>query len=117
MQGVAFMGAFFHAAPLMESHGLSRERLFEGIRKQLNKKFGHLGEQVVEDNVRVITRGFDEVQVLEPENYNDEGYDDVLPLIPPTSDGNVQRVIRCRPRSVWGLPGLGGAVSPWAKTR
>jgi pyruvate-ferredoxin/flavodoxin oxidoreductase len=49
MQGVAFMGAFFRAAPLMESHGLSRERLFEGIRKQLTKKFGHLGEQVVEE--------------------------------------------------------------------
>jgi pyruvate-ferredoxin/flavodoxin oxidoreductase len=84
MQGVAFMGAFFRAAPLMESHGLSRERLFEGIQKQLNKKFGHLGEQVVEDNMRVITRGFDEIQVLEPESYDDEGYDDTLPLIPPT---------------------------------
>jgi len=87
MQGVAFMGAFFRAAPLMESHGLSRERLFEGIRKQLNKKFGHLGEQVVEDNMRVITRGFDEIQVLEPESYDDEGYDDTLPLIPPTMAG------------------------------
>ncbi len=58
MQGVAFMGAFFHAAPLMETHDLSRERLFEGIRKQLNKKFGHLGQRVVEDNVRVITSRF-----------------------------------------------------------
>ena len=57
MQGVAFMGAFFHAAPLMEKHDLTRERLFEGIRKQLNKKFGHLGERVVEDNIRVIPRG------------------------------------------------------------
>ena len=82
MQGVAFMGAFFNAAPLMDTHGLSRERLFEGIRKQLTKKFGHLGESVVEDNIRVITRGFDEVQALDPEEYGDEGHEELLPLIP-----------------------------------
>ncbi len=44
MQGVAFMGAFFRAAPLMSKYELTRERLFEGILKQLNKKFGHLGQ-------------------------------------------------------------------------
>ncbi len=82
MQGVAFMGAFFRAAPLMAAHGLTRERLFEGIRKQLNKKFGHLGERVVEDNIRVITRGFDEVQALDPEEFTDEGHEELLPLIP-----------------------------------
>ncbi len=82
MQGVAFMGAFFHAAPLMKTHDLTRERLFEGIRKQLNKKFGHLGERVVEDNVRVISRGFDEVKKLELEDFLDEGHEELLPLIP-----------------------------------
>ncbi|MCW8926273.1 MAG: 2-oxoacid:acceptor oxidoreductase family protein, partial [Xanthomonadales bacterium] len=82
MQGVAFMGAFFHAAPLMSKYDLSRERLFEGIRKQLNKKFGHLGEQVVEDNVRVITRGYDELHTLDVEGLSDEGHEDLLPLIP-----------------------------------
>ena len=87
MQGVAFMGAFFHAAPLMADHDLTRERLFEGIRKQLNKKFGHLGERVVEDNVRVITRGFDEVQKLELEDFLDEGREELLPLIPAAMAG------------------------------
>ncbi|MCP4047201.1 MAG: pyruvate ferredoxin oxidoreductase, partial [Gammaproteobacteria bacterium] len=82
MQGVAFLGAFFSAAPLMSKHNLSRERLMEGIRKQLNKKFGHLGEQVVEDNIRVITRGFDEVVQLHPEEFLDEGHEELLPLIP-----------------------------------
>ncbi|MGD8384039.1 MAG: 2-oxoacid:acceptor oxidoreductase family protein [Lysobacterales bacterium] len=82
MQGVAFMGAFFRAAPLMDNYGLTRERLFEGIRKQLNKKFGHLGEAVVEDNMRVISRGFDEVRVLEPDEYEDQGHEELLPLIP-----------------------------------
>jgi pyruvate-ferredoxin/flavodoxin oxidoreductase len=61
MQGAAFMGAFFRGSPLMEREGLGEEKLFEGIKAQLNKKFSHLGERVVEDNVRVIRRGFDEV--------------------------------------------------------
>lgn len=82
MQGVAFMGAFFNAAPMMETHGLSKERLFEGILKQTTKKFGHLGERVVEDNMRVITRGFDEVQALDLEQLDDEGHEELLPLIP-----------------------------------
>ena len=62
MQGAAFMGAFFAASPLLEREGLDRDRLFVGIRKQLQKKFGRLGDQVVEDNVRVIQRGFDEIR-------------------------------------------------------
>jgi pyruvate-ferredoxin/flavodoxin oxidoreductase len=82
MQGVAFMGAFFNAAPLMKTYDLSRERLFEGIRKQLNKKFGHLGESVVEDNMRVITRGFDELHALDLDELEDQGHEELLPLIP-----------------------------------
>ena len=61
MQGAAFMGAFFHCAPLLEREGLDEKRLFEGIRAQTEKKFGHLGVRVVEDNIRVIRRGWDEV--------------------------------------------------------
>jgi len=41
-------------------------RIAVGIRKQLSKKFGSKGVQVVEDNVRVIRRGFDEVIAVEP---------------------------------------------------
>jgi pyruvate-ferredoxin/flavodoxin oxidoreductase len=52
MQGAAFMGAFFRVAPLMERYEVTEEKLFEGIRGQLNKKFGHLGERVVEDKGR-----------------------------------------------------------------
>jgi pyruvate-ferredoxin/flavodoxin oxidoreductase len=61
MQGAAFMGAFFRAAPLLEREGMSEERLFAGIEEQLRKKFGKKGERVVQDNVRVIRRGYDEV--------------------------------------------------------
>ena len=66
MQGAAFMGAFFATAPLLAREGASEKSVFEGIRKQLAKKFGSKGEQVVEDNLRVIRRGFDEVHAVEP---------------------------------------------------
>ncbi len=66
MQGVAFMGAFFRTSPLLEREGLSEEALFAGITKQLTKKFGHRGEHVVQDNLRVIRRGFAELHEVSP---------------------------------------------------
>jgi pyruvate-ferredoxin/flavodoxin oxidoreductase len=62
MQGAAFMGAFFRAAPLLEREGMDEATLFEGLLAQLDKKFGSKGRQVVEDNYRVIHRGFEEVR-------------------------------------------------------
>ncbi len=66
MQGAAFLGAFFRASPMLKQEEVTEARLFEGIGAQLQKKFGHRGTAVVEDNVRVIRRGFDEVHVVEP---------------------------------------------------
>jgi len=68
MQGAAFQGAFFKASPVMEREKLDREKLFEAVHAQLQKKFGHRGPGVVEDNLRVIRRGFEEVQELDWEN-------------------------------------------------
>jgi pyruvate-ferredoxin/flavodoxin oxidoreductase len=61
MQGAAFMGAFFKASRFMNQEGLDEEKLFEGILDQLNKKFGKLGAAVVQDNLRVIQRGYEEL--------------------------------------------------------
>jgi pyruvate-ferredoxin/flavodoxin oxidoreductase len=66
MQGAAFMGAFFRVSPLAEREGLDEETLFAGIREQMERKFGKLGQRVVEDNVRVIRRGYDEIRAVEP---------------------------------------------------
>ena len=62
MQGAAFMGAFFLASPLLKREGMDQATLFEGLHKQLDAKFGKRGKQVVEDNYRVIHRGFTEVR-------------------------------------------------------
>ena len=86
MQGAAFMGAFFRTSPLLEAEGQTEVALFKGIAKQLQKKFGAKGGSVVDDNVRVIRRGFDEVKVVTPiaDDYADEQGD--VPHIPVLMD-------------------------------
>ena len=64
MQGVAFQGAFFAASPVLEQKGLSDAELLKAIRDQLEYKFGDKGARVVEDNMRVVKRGFDEVKEI-----------------------------------------------------
>ncbi len=64
MQGIAFQGAFFAASPVMQQKGLSEEKLFAAIEEQLQHKFGDKGARVVEDNLRVVRRGFDEVREI-----------------------------------------------------
>ncbi|MFQ5584257.1 MAG: 2-oxoacid:acceptor oxidoreductase family protein, partial [Calditrichia bacterium] len=64
MQGIAFQGAFFAASPLMKTSGLSEEKLFQAIRDQLQSKFGSKGARVVEDNLRVVKRGYDEIHEI-----------------------------------------------------
>jgi pyruvate-ferredoxin/flavodoxin oxidoreductase len=61
MQGIAFQGAFFATSTLLEKHGLSDEKLLDAIRDQLQYKFGSKGARVVEDNMRVVRRGFEEI--------------------------------------------------------
>lgn len=64
MQGIAFQGAFFAASPLMETSGLSEKALLKAIEDQLQHKFGAKGQRVVDDNLRVVKRGFDEVHEI-----------------------------------------------------
>lgn len=64
MQGIAFQGAFFAASPVMEQAKLTEVTLFKAIRDQLEHKFGAKGARVVEGNVRVVQRGFDEVREI-----------------------------------------------------
>lgn len=64
MQGVAFMGAFFAVSSLMREQGFEGDELFGGLRERLQAKFGKLGDDVVEDNYRVLRRGFEEVREI-----------------------------------------------------
>jgi pyruvate-ferredoxin/flavodoxin oxidoreductase len=86
MQGTAFMGAFFRVSPLLEREGGSEQSLFASMRAQLMKKFGHRGERVVEDNLRVIRRGFDEVREVDAVDLPGEDFVGDVPGIPDLLD-------------------------------
>lgn len=64
MQGIAFQGAFFAASPLMQKAHLNDVELLKAIEDQLMHKFGSKGQRVVDDNMRVVKRGFDEVREI-----------------------------------------------------
>ena len=86
MQGNAFQGAFFAASPLMERGGLDEKKLFAAIEAQLQAKFGAKGRKVVEDNLRVVRRGFDEAREvidkpLEESTEPDAGITASLPIM------------------------------------
>jgi pyruvate-ferredoxin/flavodoxin oxidoreductase len=61
MQGIAFQGAFFAASPVMAAANFTEKTLFRAIEEQLQSKFGSKGQRVVEDNLRVVRRGFEEI--------------------------------------------------------
>ncbi len=87
MQGAAFMGAFFRASSLADRKDGGEERVFEGIRAQLQRKFGKLGTRVVEDNLRVIRRGYEELSEVEPGPVGlDEGGEIVVGPMPGVMD-------------------------------
>ncbi|TWU43428.1 Pyruvate-flavodoxin oxidoreductase [Novipirellula aureliae] len=62
MQGIAFQGAFFAASPVAEKAGLSEQRLLEAIHDQLKAKFGGKGARIVDENMQVVKRGYDEIK-------------------------------------------------------
>ncbi len=64
MQGNAFQGAFFAATSVMQKAGFTEEQLLTAIYSQLQHKFGAKGARVVEDNLRVVQRGFDEIHEI-----------------------------------------------------
>ena len=64
MQGNAFLGAFFAVSPLLEEFAISREQFEEVVHKQYRKKFGRLGDAVVQSNMEVMTQGFGRVREI-----------------------------------------------------
>jgi pyruvate-ferredoxin/flavodoxin oxidoreductase len=67
MQGNAFQGAFFHASDIQQRAGLDEDALFKAIENQLRDKFGKKGERIVQDNLRVVKRGYSEIHEIPAE--------------------------------------------------
>jgi pyruvate-ferredoxin/flavodoxin oxidoreductase len=102
MQGNAFQGAFFAGSPLMEMAGLDEKKLFAAIEDQLEHKFGSKGRRVVEDNLRVVRRGFDEIHEITEKvvGTTEVQLEKVAPKMPvmlkqlPAADGGISDVHR-----------------------
>lgn len=60
-QGIVLLGVFLRLTPFQSEAGLSNDELFERVRKPLVKYFGRRGDQVIQDNLDAIKRGFEEV--------------------------------------------------------
>lgn len=61
MQGIVLLGIFLKATPFLERSEISEDELMQGVEKSLRKYFGKRGEQVVQDNLNAVKRGFNEV--------------------------------------------------------
>jgi pyruvate-ferredoxin/flavodoxin oxidoreductase len=61
MQGIVLLGIYLQVAPFVLEAGLTDEQLFDAAETALRRKFGKLGEQVVQENLVCVKRGFAEV--------------------------------------------------------
>ncbi len=68
MQGIVLLGIFLKATPFLERSDISEDDLMDGVEKSLRKYFGKRGEQVVQDNLNAVKRGFNEVFEVKQEN-------------------------------------------------
>ncbi len=64
MQGIVLLGAFLKLTPYVRTSGMNDEGVHEGVEKALRKYFGKRGEQVVQDNLTCVKRGYSEVQQI-----------------------------------------------------
>ncbi|MBQ16479.1 MAG: pyruvate ferredoxin oxidoreductase [Planctomycetaceae bacterium] len=62
MQGIVLLGAFLKLTPYVTESGMSDEEVYEGVETALRKYFGKRGEQVVQDNLTCVKRGYSEMQ-------------------------------------------------------
>jgi pyruvate-ferredoxin/flavodoxin oxidoreductase len=65
MQGNAFLGAFFAVSSLLTDFRITKEQFHDVVHKQYVKKFGRLGESVVNSNMEVMIQGFERVREIQ----------------------------------------------------
>ena len=62
MQGIVLLGGFLRLTPYAKDSGMTDEQVFAGVEKALRKYFGKRGEQVVQDNMTCVKRGYNDMQ-------------------------------------------------------
>ncbi|MGH9589887.1 MAG: 2-oxoacid:acceptor oxidoreductase family protein, partial [Terracidiphilus sp.] len=64
MQGNAFLGGFFGVSSLLEEFGITQEQFRDVVHKQYVKKFGKMGDAVVQSNMEVMLQGYERVKEI-----------------------------------------------------
>ncbi len=67
MQGIILLGVFLKLTPFREDSGMTDEQVYDGVEDALRKYFGKRGEQVVQDNLTCVKRGYSEMQQVPSE--------------------------------------------------
>ena len=62
MQGIVLLGIFLRSTPFAAS--VDQTEMMGSVEESLRKYFGRRGEQVVQDNITCVRRGFDEVHEI-----------------------------------------------------
>ncbi|HEV2135481.1 MAG TPA: 2-oxoacid:acceptor oxidoreductase family protein [Terracidiphilus sp.] len=65
MQGNAFLGGFFAVSTLLQEFGITQEQFRDVVHKQYVKKFGRMGDAVVQSNMEVMLQGFERVKEIQ----------------------------------------------------
>ncbi len=61
MQGIVLLGVFLRYTPFLKEAKVGDVELFGRVEKSLKKYFGGRGERVIQDNLKCVRRGFNEV--------------------------------------------------------
>lgn len=64
MQGIVLLGGFLKLTPYARTSDMTDEAVYAGVEKALRKYFGKRGEQVVQDNLNCVKRGFCEMREI-----------------------------------------------------
>ncbi|MBY0523104.1 MAG: 2-oxoacid:acceptor oxidoreductase family protein [Gemmataceae bacterium] len=64
MQGIVLLGAFLRLTPYAKESEMSDEQVYAGVEKALRKYFGKRGDQVVQDNLTCVKRGYGEMKEI-----------------------------------------------------
>ena len=67
MQGIVLLGGFLKLTPYADDAGMSDDEVYGGVEEALRKYFGKRGEQVVQDNLTCVKRGYSEMQEIPQE--------------------------------------------------
>lgn len=64
MQGIVLLGAFLKLTPYSKQANMNEDEVYMGVEKALRKYFGKRGDQVVQDNLNCVKRGFGDMKEI-----------------------------------------------------